>query len=185
MIVYGNGLKDWLQEKIGGQVAQDATFIGRILRENDPSSIVAACAFSNWTGEDVELSFAAEPGSGTVGLLRLIFGYVFGQLGCVRCTATVRTGNHQSLRLCKRIGFKREGLKRKAQQGHDLVILGLLREEYVARWITQTSHSGRPAHDHSSAGTGKPNRPRNAVRQPDVQREPVGHDPSPRDAERV
>ena len=125
MIVYGHGLRDWLEAKLGDKLASDAQFLGRLVNDKP----VAAIAFQNWTGEDVEIAVGAEPGSATVGLVECVFAYVFRQLGCSRCTIKIRDDNAASLKLAKRLGFTKEGVMRKAKAGHDLVVLGLLKGE--------------------------------------------------------
>ena len=126
MIAYGDGFKPWLEAKLGTTCAPGTTFIGRI-KDGQP---VVAVGFCNYRyGDDIELSVAAEPGSGTAGLLGCIWAYVFEQLGCSRCTAHIRDDNAASIRLAKRLKFKHEGTLRKARDGHDVHIYGLIRED--------------------------------------------------------
>ena len=107
-------------------LARDAQFIGSI----KDGAVVAAVAFSHFNGHDIELSVAGDPGSGTRRLLGAVFGYVFGQLQCVRCTARVRKSNARARGLAARLGFKREGVLRLGYGDEDAVIFGLLRIDY-------------------------------------------------------
>lgn len=121
--------RGWLQQRIGIELESDAQFIG-IIRDN---RIVAAAAFSHYTGHDIELSVAGEPGSGTKGFLQGLFQYVFDQCGCVRCTVKTRASNLPAIKLAKRLGFKHEGTMRQGFGDEDAVIFGLLKEECHGR----------------------------------------------------
>ena len=137
MIVCDARFRPWLEERIGVVLPSDAQFVGRVVGER----IAAAIGVSHWTGPDVELSVAASPGSGSRGLLRTVFAYVFGQLGCVRCTARIRASNQDSIALAERLGFRREGVLRKGYGDEDAIIFGLLREEHVIGRKQATSGS--------------------------------------------
>jgi RimJ/RimL family protein N-acetyltransferase len=127
MIVYGEGLRSWLESKLGDKMCKDAQFIGRLKTEyGDP---VAVIGFHSYTGEDIELAVAADPGGGTPGLLQCMYNYIFRDSGCNRCTVQIREDNLKSIKLAKRLGFKYEGAKRKAKEGKDMLIFGLLKTE--------------------------------------------------------
>ena len=61
----------------------------------------------------------------------------FHQLGLARVYAQVIAGNRGSLRVLDKLGMVNEGVKRqhvfKARRLHDIVLYGLLRDEWVAR----------------------------------------------------
>lgn len=126
MIVADPRLRGWLEERVKVALPNDAQFVGRIESER----ILAAIAFSHWSGPDVEISVAAEPGSASRRLLNTLFGYVFEQLGCARCTARIRISNQASIALAERLGFQREGVMRQWFGDEDAVIYGLLRNEH-------------------------------------------------------
>lgn len=117
----------------------DAQFIGRI--KND--RIVAVCGFSLYTGDDVELSLAADPGSGSRELLYWIFAYVFVQLQCSRCTARILEDNEPSRKLVERLGFVIEGRQRKAKDGKTKLLYGLIKEDLRYGKFTQRPEAGR------------------------------------------
>lgn len=126
MITYGDGLRPWLEARLQSKLADTCTYIGRV-KDGNP---VAVVAFSNYReGEDVELSVAGDPGSASRGLLACVWAYVFGQLGCSRCTVYIREDNAQSVKLAARLGFVYEGRLRKARNGKDVLVYGLLKEE--------------------------------------------------------
>lgn len=111
------------------QLASDAQFLG-VLRED---RVVAAAAFSHYTGSDIELSVAGDPGSGTKGFLRALFDYAFMQCGCVRCTVKTRASNLRAIKLAKRLGFQQEGVMRKGFGDEDAVLFGLLKEDHYGK----------------------------------------------------
>jgi len=108
------------------ELAQDAQFIGRIEGEQ----IVAVAAFSHYTGHDIELSVAGNPGGGSKAYLKAVFGYVFDQCGCARCTVKTRESNAPAIRLAERLGFQREGLLRNGFGDEAAVLFGLTKEDY-------------------------------------------------------
>lgn len=126
MIVSDDRFRPWLERRIGVQLAADARFIGVI----KDAEVVAAVAFSHWTGPDIELSVAGEPGSGSRAFLAAVFGYVFETAGCVRCTVKVRASNRRARRLAERLGFTLEGIQRQWYGDEDALIFGLLRKDH-------------------------------------------------------
>lgn len=136
MIHYGNSHKDtcvarkWLNNRIGMKVARHAKFIG----SSKDGYLTSVCAFSSYNNEDVELSFACDKDAGTPALLFAIFAYVFKQLQCTRCTAKVREDNAESINLVTRIGFVQEGRMRRAWSGKDVLVFGLLKEDFYGKF---------------------------------------------------
>ena len=129
MIVYGEGLRPWIEGRIGAKILAGSQFLGRV-KDGIP---VAVVGFTGYTDDDVEIDFAADQGGISRQLMNATWTYVFRVLGCVRCTAQVRDDNVRSLKLVKRFGFVHEGTKRKAKDGHDVLMFGLLREDYDKR----------------------------------------------------
>jgi len=66
---------------------------------------------------------------------RLVIAHAFDDLNLERLHLEVLAHNEAAIRLYRRIGFREEGVRRRAafKQGrrHDVVLMGLLREEYV------------------------------------------------------
>ncbi len=97
--------------------------------------IIAGVVYNNWRDANIEMTVASDtPRWCSRAVLRGLFWYPFGQIGCHRVTGTTEHTN-QSVRafLC-RIGFCEEGVMRRAfRNGSDAVIYGMLREE--CRWI--------------------------------------------------
>lgn len=65
--------------------------------------------------------------------LWVAFDYPFNQLKCKRVTGMVPSKNVQAQRFDEHLGFVREGVKRRAWKGDDLIIYGMLKEE--CRWL--------------------------------------------------
>lgn len=62
--------------------------------------------------------------------LRMLFTYPFVTLGCERITAAIPRSNARSRRICERLGFKLEGVCRKAfGRKEDAMLYGILRSE--------------------------------------------------------
>jgi RimJ/RimL family protein N-acetyltransferase len=61
---------------------------------------------------------------------RAVFEYIFGQLGCIRCTAITRKNNSKAREFLEALNFQLEGRARKGYDGErDALIYGLLAEE--------------------------------------------------------
>jgi RimJ/RimL family protein N-acetyltransferase len=85
---------------------------------------------------DIEMSSAFEPRSGwcTRNVIRGLSEYPFIQLGCRRVTARTARSNKAARRTLEAIGFKLEGIARKAIDGfEDAMLYGLLQAE--CHWL--------------------------------------------------
>ena len=116
------------------EVTRDALTCG-------PYSIFIACKgqdakgavlYKNYASGDIEMVCAGEPGWVTPGVLKFVLSYPFEQLDCNRITCLAHRKNRAMRNYLERMGFKLEGVKRKALNGVDLMIYGLLRDEN--RW---------------------------------------------------
>jgi RimJ/RimL family protein N-acetyltransferase len=72
--------------------------------------------------------------------LRLALGYAFEEMRMQKCNSACLAINEASIALHERLGFWREGVRRRvAYMGgayHDEVLYGLTQEEYADRWRT-------------------------------------------------
>ena len=102
----------------------DAVFIGNAR---------GAAAFTHYTGDDIEAHICGEKGWGTPQVLRASFAYIFGTADCIRCTARVRADRQEAAEIAIRLGFRLEGVLRQADNGLDVLLFGMLREE--CRWV--------------------------------------------------
>lgn len=96
---------------------------------NDAKGVVL---YKNYTSGDIEMVCAGEPGWVTPGLLKFVLSYPFEQLNCNRITCLAHRKNKAMRGYLVRMGFKLEGVKRKAINGEDLMMYGLLKGK--TRW---------------------------------------------------
>lgn len=103
---------------------------------NDTGEFVAGVLVSNvrehnGLAVDCEMSCAAETAvAWHPDVLKAIFQYVFGQLGCVRVTAITKKGNTKSRQFLEHLNFQLEGNVRRGYDGQkDALIYGLLADE--------------------------------------------------------
>lgn len=125
MILFDPRFRPWLEQKLGATLPQDAVFLGTI----SEGRVVAAVAFSHYSGHDIHISMGIEKGKGTRQLMRQVFGYVFGRCACSRMTALIRPDNQRSRQLAERFGFIQEGVLRRFYGDADALIFGLLKSE--------------------------------------------------------
>lgn len=86
--------------------------------------------YHDWAAGGIECSIVAtDPRWKDKGTLLHLFGYPFMHLGCNRITVRVLATNTASLKLMKKLGFVEEGKLRKAVDGVDQFIFGMLRDE--------------------------------------------------------
>lgn len=90
--------------------------------------------YDNFVKFNIQTHIVLMPGAMTPLFLGEVFRYPFEQLACRRITAMVSDRNQRSKRLCKRLGFKLEGICREAYpDGSDLYVFGMLKGE--CRWL--------------------------------------------------
>lgn len=100
------------------------------LEEND--TLIAGVAFNMYSGPSICMHVAAESGKRWMNrdFLFRSFAYPFIQLKCHRVTGLVRVDNVEAQRFNKHLGFKTEGLlRRAATDGTDMIVCGMLRDE--------------------------------------------------------
>lgn len=85
--------------------------------------------YKNYSSGDIEMVCAGKPGWVTPEVLRFSLSYPFKALNCNRITCLAHRKNKGMRDYLVRMGFRLEGVKRKALNGADLMIYGLLREE--------------------------------------------------------
>src|SRR5262245_45794654 len=118
-----------------------------VVRQN---RLVGGIVYHNFRGCDVEVVSAFDDARWALpGTLRALFAYPFETLKCVRITAIVARGNKRARRLCEGLGFRFEGVARRAIDGkQDAIIYGMLRQE--CRWIRKERH-GQEEHSRRAA----------------------------------
>ena len=67
-------------------------------------------------------------------VMKYVFTIVYGLIGAKRCSAFISESNKQSFSVCKRLGFKQEGLLRQYRDdGENCYVMGMLKQECI--WI--------------------------------------------------
>lgn len=102
-----------------------------VLRQGELSGVVI---FSGQT-VDGEISITVVGAGWTRSLFRWVGDYVFNQLGCVRLSAIV--ADPIVANYCVRLGFVREGVKRRYYGDVDGIMLGMLKEE--CKWLKRAA----------------------------------------------
>jgi hypothetical protein len=125
VIEYGDALRPILEAKIGPIDPDQSITVARV--ENGRN--VCLAAFTGWSKGDVELMGASEPGGITRKFIRELAAYAFDVLKVNRVTAKARMSNVACHKVLGRLGFKCEGVLRKADNGEDVLVFGLLKEE--------------------------------------------------------
>jgi hypothetical protein len=98
-------------------------------------AIVAGAVYHRWRRFDVEVTFAATTPRWTLPQnVTPLFHYPFVQRGCTRITLIIGGNNKNALRTNVKLGFKVEGIARRAYDGiNDAWILGMIRED--CKWL--------------------------------------------------
>lgn len=142
MIVYPQGVRDtvqmaeWCAEQLGEPLevfgfnrngAPTFQTMG-FARDNRLACVVVAY---HATTDNIFCSFAAtNPRWASKQNIAAWGAWLFQQLGMKRVTATIKKNNKRSRKFVEGIGFRVEGKVRKAINGEDMIIYGLLKEEH-------------------------------------------------------
>ncbi len=122
----------WAKKIIGiNGMSGDVTAIS-LLDDND--EFLAVTVFSAYTKTNIDMHIAARPKCHWLSrsFFNASFELPFRVLEVPRVTGLIRAENLDAQRFVSRLGFQYEGRMRKAfPDGGDLVLYGLLREEYL------------------------------------------------------
>lgn len=125
MIVTGNHVAEYVGAKVGSVIVPPFSTLG-IERSGQ---IVAGVVFNVWTGPDVQMTIAAEPGAITRRFLKRVGHYATNELGCIR--ATIETEQPQVVDIALRMGGKIEGVKRDLfGPERDGTVIGILKRDW-------------------------------------------------------
>jgi RimJ/RimL family protein N-acetyltransferase len=126
---------DWVRTRIPHMGERDfgpCAALG-VMKDGQP---VAGVVYHALTEHVVEVSIAAEPGSRwcSRSVLKALFGYPFGQVGCVTMVARTGKKNHKARKLLKGLGFALVGPIPSAIDGkEDALIFTMRRKD--CRWL--------------------------------------------------
>lgn len=112
-------------ERHAGRIGSKAVFLGKW-----SDHLQGVVAIWNYNGVNCEAGWVGEPGWLTREYLRLVFAYIFDQLGCTRITGRINACNDTALAMSQRLGFVHEGTMRSAaKDGGDVLLFGMLKQE--------------------------------------------------------
>ena len=122
----------WAKKIIGIEgMTGDVTAVSLV---DDNDEFMAVTVFSAYTGINIDMHIAARPKSHWLSrsYFNASFELPFLVLEVPRVTGLIRAENLDAQRFVTRLGFQYEGRMRKAfPDGGDLMLYGLLREEYL------------------------------------------------------
>ena len=125
MIVSGEAVAAYVAARIGKDIVEPYTALGVM----DGGRVVAGVVFNGWTGPDIEITVANEPGRLTRGFLRRLARYAWDEAGAARVSITTESARVVDLAI--RLGGTVEGIKRDAfGLGRDAVMLGILKKDW-------------------------------------------------------
>lgn len=102
--------------------------------------LIGGVVYSNYheiapSQHDIMLTSAGDPGWLTRGAIKVLIGYPFEQLACIRLTSIISKANKPARELNERLGFKLEGKIRHGRGiGKDCLVYGLLKED-ANKWL--------------------------------------------------
>jgi len=113
--------------------SENVTAIGITDNNNNP---IAAAVYHDYIPEysSVSMSIASvTPKWCTRTSINILLCYPFFQLNCERITITVAEDNLRSLKFVLGIGFVKEGFLRKGYGTKNMIILGMLKEDFLKK----------------------------------------------------
>lgn len=136
-----NVIAQWVALKCDGEIPEPIFSFG-ILDEKD-DTLVAGVTFYDHRGHSVMMAGAATSARWALrrDIMKEMFQFPFRELGCERMQSTVAVDNLRSRRFTEGIGFEQEGLLRRAYNGKDAILYGMLRDE--CPWLTEKNHGWR------------------------------------------
>ena len=131
----------WVIDRLGDEELHSVERLGNyvaigVLKDKKPVCVVIYNFFRPLPyGNDMHAIIASENPSWCLpGVLRELFRYPFEHAGCERLTAVIRDGNSRSLKLCQGLGFRKEGVLRRAYNGKtNAILIGMLKSE--CKWL--------------------------------------------------
>lgn len=130
-LTFSPDVADWVANQIWG--SPEFSPCQAIGVERD-GALIAGVVYHDFRGIDLQMSCASiDPRWLSKERLRIFFAYPFTQCGCLRVSTVAARANKRARRLNEGLGFKLEGVARKAWQGKDACLYGMLREE--CHWL--------------------------------------------------
>lgn len=120
-------VKQYIENRLGVQISDPSVSLGFVTT----GRIRPLCAvlLNDYTGSNIEMTIVAEPGGVTLGVLRYLARYIFGELGCRRVTIRTKKRNKTVQKMALRYGFTFEAVARHFYDDDDAVIYRMLRAD--------------------------------------------------------
>lgn len=99
---------------------------------DDPNNFgrpLCGVVLNEYNGSNIELTICAEKAGITLGVMRYLARYVFGQLGCRRLTVRCKRSNKHARRMAERFGFKYESVAQRFFPDDDATVLRMFKDE--------------------------------------------------------
>jgi len=125
---------EWAKKIIG--IEGPTGFCRAVSAVDKDQNFVFVVVLSNFTALNVDMHTAALPGASwarpreSLKMFNELFGYFFNQLKIQRVTGLVRFRNIAARQFDEHLGFKLEGIMRRAFVDDDLCIYGFLKEDF-------------------------------------------------------
>lgn len=127
---------EWANSRLGTHFDAGTAVTLTSLDQRD--KILAVVIFSRFTKSNCEVTLVVgDRAGGTRHLIRACAVYAFVQCALRRVTAFIAVDNEVSLKQAQRLGFGIEGRARDWFPQGDAFILGLLRDDCIARWLKE------------------------------------------------
>lgn len=147
--VPSHAMAEWAIKRLPGEDIKTVSDLGPfvalgIIKDGKPVCVVIYNWFRQMEhGNDCRVIICSDDPSWCLpGVLRELFRYPFEVAGCERITAVIRDGNNRSLKLCLGLGFRREGVMRRAHNGRtNALLLGMLKHE--CKWLKRSHAAER------------------------------------------
>lgn len=111
------------------------------IAKRDDNKLIGSCGFNYWNRDHsrTEISYDLSRKYWGKGIMtrvaKSVLGFAFTRMELHRVEATVTPSNYASLKVLRKLGFKKEGILREQKllhgKFHDAVILSLLQREYL------------------------------------------------------
>lgn len=122
----------WARERLGIEVAPE--FFRAISSVDDNDEFVCVVVLTNFSVRNVDVNVAMDKRKmmpkGTLKLFNRVFSFVFDTLRVARATALLRGKNIQAKRITETFGFRLEGTMRNVFPDDDMLVYGLLNDDY-------------------------------------------------------
>lgn len=120
-------VKQYIENRLGVFISEPSISLG--FATSGRVRPLCAVVLNDYTGSNIELTIVAERGGVTLGVLRYLARYIFGQLGCRRVTIRTKKRNKTVQKMALRYGFRFEAVAKHYYFDDDAVIYRMLRAD--------------------------------------------------------